>query len=170
MTGPERANVNSDPRNLFNVVAQWKLTDLTVFTLDAVYGSEKGAVTPGETASWSGIAGYARFGLSDTFALCLRAEYFNDPDGARTGVGAEAEGGHAHARAQDLPPLRRPGRPPGRLVEPGRLREEGGSHGQPADGAAERHLHVLADRGEPARRAGPVRHFCPKRQSVPTFL
>jgi hypothetical protein len=86
MTGPERANVNSDPRKLFNVVAQWKLTDLTVFTLDAVYGSEKGAVTPGETASWSGIAGYARLGISDTFAFCLRAEYFKDADGARTGT------------------------------------------------------------------------------------
>jgi hypothetical protein len=86
MTGPERANVNSDPRNLFNVVAQWKLTDLTVFTLDAVYGSEKGAVTPGENASWSGIAGYARLGISDAFAFCLRAEYFNDADGARTGT------------------------------------------------------------------------------------
>ena len=86
MTGPERENVNSDPRSLFNVVAQWKFTDLTVFALDAVYGSEKGAVAPGETASWSGIAGYARFGVSDAFALCLRAEYFNDADGARTGV------------------------------------------------------------------------------------
>ena len=86
MTGPERANVNSDPRNLVNVVAQWKLSDVTVFGLDAVYGSEKGAVTPGETASWSGIAGYARLGTSDAFALCLRAEYFDDSDGARTGV------------------------------------------------------------------------------------
>jgi hypothetical protein len=86
MTGPERANVNSDPRTTFNVVAQWKLTDLTVLTLDALYGSEKGAVTPGETASWSAIAGYARLALSDTFAFCLRAEYFDDSDGARTGA------------------------------------------------------------------------------------
>jgi hypothetical protein len=86
MTGPERANVSSDPRNLFNVVAQWKLTDLTVFTLDAVTGSEKGAVTPGATASWWAIAGYARLGLSEIFAFCLRAEYFDDADGARTGT------------------------------------------------------------------------------------
>lgn len=86
MTGPERANVNSDPRNLFDVVAQWKLSDLTVFTVDALYGSEKGAVAPGETASWWAIAGYARLGLSDSFAFCLRAEYFDDADGARTGT------------------------------------------------------------------------------------
>ncbi|MBK9063010.1 MAG: porin [Acidobacteria bacterium] len=86
MTGPERANVNSDPRNLFDVVAQWKLSDLTVFTVDALYASEKGAVAPGETASWWAIAGYARLGLSDSFAFCLRAEYFDDADGARTGA------------------------------------------------------------------------------------
>jgi hypothetical protein len=30
--------------------------------------------------------GYARFGLSDSFALILRGELFNDRDGARTGV------------------------------------------------------------------------------------
>jgi hypothetical protein len=86
MTGPERANVNSDARTTFDVVAQWKLTDLTAFTVEALYGSEKGAVTPGVTASWSAIAGYARLGLSDTFAFCLRAEYFDDADGARTGA------------------------------------------------------------------------------------
>lgn len=86
MTGPERAGVNSDPRTIFNVVAQWRLTDLTVFTVDAVHGSEKGAVTPGESATWSAVAGYARLGLSDALALCLRAEYFDDADGARTGA------------------------------------------------------------------------------------
>lgn len=86
MTGPERTNVNSDPRTTFDVVAQWKVSDLTAFTVEGVYGSEKGAVAPGETASWSAIAGYARLGLGDTFALCLRAEYFDDADGARTGA------------------------------------------------------------------------------------
>jgi hypothetical protein len=91
MTGPERSNVNSDPRTLYDVVAQWKLTDLTVFTVDALYGSEKGAVTPGVTASWSAIAGYARLGLNDSFAFCLRAEYFNDADGARTGIARKLE-------------------------------------------------------------------------------
>jgi hypothetical protein len=86
MTGPERANVNSDPRTTFDVVVQWKLTDLTVFTVEALTGSEKGAATPGETASWRAIAGYARLGISEAFGFCLRAEYFDDVDGARTGT------------------------------------------------------------------------------------
>jgi hypothetical protein len=86
ITGPERTAVNSDPRSTYEIVAQWKLTDSTVFGLDGLYGTEKGAVTPGETASWSGLAGYARLGVTDAFALCLRAEIFNDADGARTGT------------------------------------------------------------------------------------
>lgn len=86
MTGPERTNVNSDPRTLLNVVAQWKPTDATVFTVDATWGSEKGAVVAGETATWWAAVGYARLGVSDTFAVILRGEYFDDGDGARTGV------------------------------------------------------------------------------------
>jgi hypothetical protein len=86
ITGPERTNVNSDPRTVYEVTAQIKLSDLTVLGLDGVYGSETGAVVAGKTATWSGITGYARLGITDKFALCLRGEYFADPDGARTGV------------------------------------------------------------------------------------
>jgi hypothetical protein len=86
ITGPERAGVNSDPRNNFEVIVLWKATDSTVFTLDADWGTEKGAVVPGETAQWWAIAGYARLGVSRNFTLCLRGEYFDDRDGARTGV------------------------------------------------------------------------------------
>jgi len=85
-TGPERTNVNSDPRTVFELTAQYKLSDLTVLGLDGVYGSEKGAVVPGKTASWSGIAAYARLGVTDKVAFCLRGEYFSDADGARTGT------------------------------------------------------------------------------------
>ncbi len=86
MTGPERADVNGDPRTVLDVVAQWKATDATVFSLDAVWGTEKGAVLPMQTATWWGVVGYARLGVSDTFAVNLRAEHFDDPDGARTGI------------------------------------------------------------------------------------
>lgn len=85
MSGPERADVNSDPRTVFELMAQWKATDLVVLGLDGVVGSEVGAVVSGETATWSGLTAYARFGLSGAFAFCLRGEVFADPDGARTG-------------------------------------------------------------------------------------
>jgi hypothetical protein len=86
MHGPERSGVNGDPRTHLNLVAQWRATDRMALTLDAAYGTEKGAVAPGETATWTAFAGYARFGISDTFAFTLRGEYFDDSDGARTGA------------------------------------------------------------------------------------
>jgi len=86
MVGPERSDTNGDARNVVNVNALWKATDRISLATDLVYGTEPNAVTQGETAMWNGIVGYARFGLSDTFALILRGEFFNDRDGARTGV------------------------------------------------------------------------------------
>ena len=86
MGGPEQPNSTANWRNVGNVVAQWKATDRTVFTLELTYGGEPNLLASGETATWSGIVGYARFGLTDCFALNLRGEYFADPDGARTGV------------------------------------------------------------------------------------
>ena len=41
---------------------------------------------------WNGVVGYARFRLSDTFALIFRGELFNDRDGARTGVAQKLTG------------------------------------------------------------------------------
>ena len=86
MVGPEQTDNNGDLRNVVDANALWKLSDLTALAVDLVYGTEPNAVTRGETAMWNGIVGYARFGLSDTFALILRGEFFNDRDGARTGV------------------------------------------------------------------------------------
>ncbi|HSB36005.1 MAG TPA: outer membrane beta-barrel protein, partial [Thermoanaerobaculia bacterium] len=86
MGGPEQPDTNGNWRNVGNVVGQWKASDRTVFTLELSYGGEPDAVTAGETATWGAIVGYARLGLSDSFALNLRGEYFADPDGARTGV------------------------------------------------------------------------------------
>jgi len=86
VTGPERTDVNSDPRTVLELTAQWRLSGLTVLGLDGVYGWERGAVAAGETATWGGVAGYARLGVTERFAVCLRGEYFADPEGARTGV------------------------------------------------------------------------------------
>ena len=92
MVGPERSDGDGDTRNVVDVNARWKLTDRTVLAVDVVYGSEANAVTRGQTAMWNGIVGYARFGLSDSFALILRGELFNDRDGARTGVAQKLKG------------------------------------------------------------------------------
>jgi maltoporin len=90
--GAERSDTNGDARNVIDVNAQWKATDRVVLTIDLVYGTEPNAVTQGQTAMWNGVVGYARFGLSDTFALILRGELFDDRDGARTGVAQKLKG------------------------------------------------------------------------------
>ena len=92
MVGAERTDMNGDARNVVSVNAQWKAADRIVLTVDLVYGTEPNAVTQGQTAMWNGAVGYARLGLSDTFALILRGELFNDRDGARTGVAQKLKG------------------------------------------------------------------------------
>jgi len=86
MGGPEQLNTSGNWRNVGNLVAQWKATDQTAFTLELSYGGEPNAVTTGQTATWTGIVDRARLGLFDHVAMILRGEYFADPDGARTGV------------------------------------------------------------------------------------
>ncbi len=86
MCGPERANQESDPRTMLDVAATWKPNDCVTVGWNGDYGSERGAVDPGRTATWSGVAGYARAALTSALAVIVRVEYFADPGGARTGV------------------------------------------------------------------------------------
>src|SRR5580765_3264108 len=58
MYGPERTNNDSDPRALLDVVAIWKPTDVVTLGVNGDYAQEEGAIQPGETATWSGVAGY----------------------------------------------------------------------------------------------------------------
>jgi len=85
MIGPERANDEGDARTLLDGTAVWKLTDHVTLGANGDWGSEQGAVVAGQDARWTGFAGYAR-GASGNVALSLRAESFDDRDGARTGT------------------------------------------------------------------------------------
>ena len=86
MVGPERVDNNSDGRSLLDLVAIWRASPQLTLGANGDWGAEQDAVTPGKDASWSGIAGYARFGPIGAFALSMRGESFDDGDGARTGV------------------------------------------------------------------------------------
>ncbi|MBI2400807.1 MAG: DUF3138 family protein [Deltaproteobacteria bacterium] len=50
---------------------------------DYVYGTEESVPGIGD-ATWTGVAGYARYAINDNFALNARVEFFSDDDGART--------------------------------------------------------------------------------------
>ncbi len=84
--GPERSGNDSDDRTILNVVGTWKLGAGSALGLDAVWATEENAAGPGLDATWGGVALYGRLGLSPSFALVLRAEVFDDPDGVRTGT------------------------------------------------------------------------------------
>lgn len=77
----------SDDRMLVDVVASVTAGMATV-VLNADYGEQKNTdgLGIGTDATWSGLAGYLNLKFSDTFASSLRAEYFDDENGYRTGV------------------------------------------------------------------------------------
>ena len=89
--GPEQNDNNSHLRHLLDLVATVKATAALTLTANYDYGREA-AVTLPETAggsirdvTWQGLAGYARYAWSSRAAVTLRGEWFDDPQGARTG-------------------------------------------------------------------------------------
>jgi hypothetical protein len=91
MGGPEQANDNSNVRHAFDVVATFKAAPSLSLAVNYDYGRES-SVPLAETAgggradaSWQGVAGYGRVTISPRAAITLRAEWFDDPQGARTG-------------------------------------------------------------------------------------
>ena len=91
ITGPEQPHDAHDLRTVFDVVATYRISDLTTVGFNADDGYEANAALGGGPARWRGSAGYARVGLTPKVALCLRGEVFDDPGGARTGVAQRLE-------------------------------------------------------------------------------
>ncbi len=77
----------SDDRTLVDVVASFT-TGMATVVLNADFGEQENTdgLGIGTNATWSGLAGYLNLKFSDTFASSLRAEYFDDENGYRTGV------------------------------------------------------------------------------------
>lgn len=84
--GAERDTNDSDLRHVVDLVATWKITDRFSLGVNTDYGTEANAVTAGENAVWKGVAAYAKLTVAEPFTLALRGEYFEDHDGARTGL------------------------------------------------------------------------------------
>ena len=75
---------NSHMRHLIDVVASYQPIDPLQLKANFDYGFEQKGVGIGENASWIGLAGYARYALTDRWALASRVEWFHDADGVRT--------------------------------------------------------------------------------------
>lgn len=76
--GPEQVS-SSDVRHLYDLVATWKPMAKVALTFNYDFATDESG------PDWSGTAGYIRWDASERLSLALRAEKFNDPDGARTG-------------------------------------------------------------------------------------
>lgn len=83
-TGPEGT------RNLIDVVGTYNATDKLTFILNYDYGTQDNTMTVAANGAgkskWDGLAGYVNYQFTDQWRLSLRAEYFDDRDGYRTGV------------------------------------------------------------------------------------
>ena len=88
--GPEQDHA-SPMRHLLDLIGVWKPNGTWSFATNYDRGVEARvplADTAGggvEDVTWQGVAGYARVNLTARFFVTLRAEWFDDPQGARTG-------------------------------------------------------------------------------------
>lgn len=82
--GPEQ-RPNGPKRFTIANVLTIKPIDPLAIALEYTYGNEDKVTASGRDATWQGIAGIASYSWTDRFTTAMRAEWFNDRDGARIG-------------------------------------------------------------------------------------
>jgi hypothetical protein len=77
-------------RSLVDVVGTYNATSQLTFILNVDWGHQENVPSlvngASITAKWDGAAGYVNYQVNDQWRLSVRAEYFDDKDGYRTGV------------------------------------------------------------------------------------
>ncbi len=96
--GPEKAGVNQGWRHLYDTTLLVSGSKASAY-LNFDYGVDKNPAAASNV--WYGVAGAARFALTDHFAISPRLEWFNDRDGFSTGMRAETQGVHPDGRVQN---------------------------------------------------------------------
>jgi len=100
MIGPEQANENDNLRALIDLILTIKPEAIPALTLmfNYDYGTEEDVpafdadgttILSASDADWQGLAGYAKYEFCDRTYAAIRAEWFEDQDGARTGTAQE---------------------------------------------------------------------------------
>jgi len=88
--GPEQQNNSSHNRFLFDWVGSFKATKKLTFVANVDYAHEQNDPNNnGNNSQWYGVAVYAKYDFTDFFSTSIRAEYFNDLNGVRTGIAQE---------------------------------------------------------------------------------
>jgi maltoporin len=90
MYGPEQADSSSNNRFIFDWIGTLKAMKNLTFMANVDYAhEEKDPLNGARDSEWYGVAGYAKYDFTDFFSASIRAEYFNDKDGVRTGIAQE---------------------------------------------------------------------------------
>ena len=87
MYGPEQANNSSHNRFLFDWIGAFKATKQLTFMANIDYAHEDSdPLNSGKNSEWYGAAVYAKYDFTELFSTSIRAEYFDDQNGVRTGI------------------------------------------------------------------------------------
>jgi hypothetical protein len=87
MYGPEQPHHSSHYRFLFDWVGTFKAAKNLTFVVNTDYASEaRDPINSGRNSRWYGVAGYVKYDFTEWFSTSIRAEYFDDKDGVRTGI------------------------------------------------------------------------------------
>jgi hypothetical protein len=87
MYGPEQDKNSSHYRFLLDWIGAFKATKNLTFMANIDYAhEEKDPANKGKNSEWYGVAGYVKYDFTDWFSASIRAEYFDDKDGVRTGL------------------------------------------------------------------------------------
>ena len=92
MFGADQAGDNHHGRHLVDLVLGWQPIEPLQLKLNYDYAVEDDAAALHNNAVWQGLAGYARYALTDKLAVSLRGEFFNDADGVRTAIATGING------------------------------------------------------------------------------
>ncbi|MGQ3686315.1 MAG: outer membrane beta-barrel protein [Candidatus Loosdrechtia sp.] len=88
--GAEREDSSKDLRHLWDIVVAHRVMEGTKLILNGIFGTEAGGGATGGVGKWWGFSGILSQDITDAFGLALRGEYFDDGDGAMTGVATGA--------------------------------------------------------------------------------
>jgi len=93
LTGPEKNDNTSDKRQLFDTqIVFGPFANRWNFMINYDDGKEPNASLGIPDANWSGVTGYARYKINDTFEPSFRIEKYRDPQGFTTGVAQTLKG------------------------------------------------------------------------------
>ncbi len=84
--GPEQEGNDADDRSLLVVSGTWEPEGPLGAAACLELGREEGLGEGGKAVGWWSLAGYLAWEVAPPFSLALRAELFDDVDGARTGT------------------------------------------------------------------------------------